>query len=111
MTTKTIIISLIIVVAICVVVFEYFHKKHAKYTEDELKQFTIDLFAQKGVESIAYDQYIAAVKRHYNISQKAATALVGKAQKHRIVALSNHQVTLVGYGRQKSVAGRGVGSS
>lgn len=30
MTTKTIIISLIIVVAICVVVFEYFHKKHAK---------------------------------------------------------------------------------
>ena len=56
MTTKTIIISLIIVVAICVVVFEYFHKKHTKYTEDELKQFTIDLFAQKGVESIAYDQ-------------------------------------------------------
>lgn len=47
MTTKTIIISLIIVVAICVVVFEYFHKKHTKYTEDELKQFTIDLFAQK----------------------------------------------------------------
>lgn len=40
MTTKTIIISLIIVVAICVVVFEYFHKKHTKYTEDELKQFT-----------------------------------------------------------------------
>ena len=96
MTTKTIIISLIIVVAICVVVFEYFHKKHAKYTEDELKQFTIDLFAQKGVESIAYDQYIAAVKRHYNISQKAATALVGKAQKHNTVALSNHQVTLAG---------------
>ena len=48
MTTKTIIVSLIIVVAICVVVFEYFHKKHAKYTEDELKQFTIELFAQKG---------------------------------------------------------------
>lgn len=48
------------------------------------------------MESIAYDQYIAAVKRHYNISQKAATALVGKAQKHRIVALSNHQVTLAG---------------
>lgn len=95
MTTKTIIISLIIVVAICVVVFEYFHKKHAKYTEDELKQFTIDLL-RKGVESIAYDQYIAAVKRHYNISQKAATALVGKAQKHNIVALSNHQVTLAG---------------
>ena len=47
MTTKTIIISLIIVVAICVVVFEYFHKKHAKYTEDELKQFTIDLFCAK----------------------------------------------------------------
>lgn len=47
MTTKTIIVSLIIVVAICVVVFEYFHKKHTKYTEDELKQFTIDLFAQK----------------------------------------------------------------
>lgn len=96
MTTKTIIISLIIVVAICVVVFEYFHKKHVKYTEDGLKQFTIDLFAQKGVESIAYDQYIAAVKRHYNISQKAATALVGKAQKYNIVTLSNHQVTLAG---------------
>lgn len=48
------------------------------------------------MESIAYDQYIAAVKRHYNISQKAATALVGKAQKYRIVALSNHQVTLAG---------------
>lgn len=47
MTTKTIIISLIIVVAICVVVFEYFHKKHAKYTEDELKQFTIDLLRKK----------------------------------------------------------------
>ena len=78
MTTKTIIISLIIVVAICVVVFEYFHKKHTKYTEDELKQF------------------IAAVKRHYNTSQKAATALVGKAQKYNIVALSNHQVTLAG---------------
>lgn len=95
MTTKTIIISLIIVVAICVVVFEYFHKKHAKYTEDELSNSPLT-FCAKGVESIAYDQYIAAVKRHYNISQKAATALVGKAQKHRIVALSNHQVTLVG---------------
>lgn len=47
MTTKTIIISLIIVVAICVVVFEYFHKKHTKYTEDELKQFTIDLLRKK----------------------------------------------------------------
>lgn len=47
MTTKTIIISLIIVVAICVVVFEYFHKKHAKYTEDELKQFTIDLLRKR----------------------------------------------------------------
>ncbi len=94
MTTKTIIIGLIIVVAICFVVFDYLHKKHMKYTEGDLTQFTIDLFSQKGTESIPYDQYIAAVKRHYNITQKGATALVGKAQKHNIVALSNHQVTL-----------------
>lgn len=50
MTMKTIIISLIIVVAICVVVFEYFHKKHVKYTEDGLKQFTIDLLRKRSGE-------------------------------------------------------------
>lgn len=47
MTTKTIIISLIIVVAICVVVFEYFHKKHAKYTEDELSNSPLTFLRKK----------------------------------------------------------------
>lgn len=95
MTTKTLIIGIIIVVAISVVVFEYMHKKHVKYNEGDLSKSITRLFDQQGADTMPYDQFIAAVKRSYNISQKGATALVGKAQKYKIVTLEAHQVTLI----------------
>lgn len=94
MTTKTIIIGIIIVVAAIVVVFEYVHKKHVKYNEADLRESIIGLFGKQGSQTMSYDQFVAAIKRKYNISQKGATALVGKAQKYNIVSLQGRQVML-----------------
>ncbi len=95
MTPKTIVISVFVLVAAAIVVFNYVHKKRVKYSEEDLSNFIAELFEEKGIAEMPYEQFVRAVQRNYNISLKGAMVLAGKAQKHRIVVMENQQVVRV----------------
>ena len=94
MNQTVLILIIVLAVVIVIVLFAYLHKKHIDYNENDLEQFSRNLFEKNAGGNIQKSQFIRELKEKYKCTQKEALYLLGVARKNGIIEMEEKTITL-----------------
>jgi len=93
-TTFTIITIAVVLVMLALVYFNYIHKNHIQFTEDELKANIKKIYSDNNVTVLRKKDFVRLLKNVYSCSSKEALYLLGQARKLDVVEDNNREVKL-----------------
>ena len=95
MSNTTVIIIAVVVVLIALLAFKFIHNHGIHNDVENLKNVCSEIFSAKGVEKLASQDFIKALKEKTGVSQKVALTLFGKARQLGIIRIVDRFVELV----------------
>lgn len=94
--TKSVIISLVVIVAIVgLIVFLYLHKRHKEYNWADIES-AIRRAYPDGVKALEKEILSNSIKKHLHCSTKEAHYLIGVARRKKLVDVKEGEIDLVG---------------
>lgn len=85
---------IVLVIVLTIIVSSYFHKRHHEFNMEDIEKAVRGAYP-KGVCSIAKEELVKSIKKHFHCSAKDAHYIIGVARRKKLVDIAAGYVTLL----------------
>lgn len=94
MSQSVLFIIIVLVIVFTIIVSSYYHKRHLEYKMEDIEKAVRSSFPS-GVRSIAKEDLVKGVKKHFHCSSKEAHYIIGVARRKKLVDIGADYVALL----------------
>lgn len=95
MNPTMLIVAIVFFVGIALLCYRYAHRKKLHDNVEELQEVICLIFKEANKTPISQNRLIKGIKEHFDVNEKMALRLIGKARQEKIIKVQNGEVELL----------------
>ena len=97
MNPTMLIAAIVFLVGIALLFYRYIHRKKLHDNVEELQEVICLVFKEANKSPISQNRLIKGIKEHFDVNEKMALRLIGKARQENIITIQNDEVELLNH--------------
>jgi len=95
MNPAMLIVAIVFIIGIALLYYRYIHRKKLHDNVEELQEVICLIFKEANKTPISQNRLIKGIKEHFDVNEKMALRLIGKARQEKIIKVQNGEVELL----------------